>query len=134
MFGKGDIKTKFPMLSDIIDTGLEHESEEGLSWDELKGRGTVSETIEQNDDGMTKIIRKFISYDKTSRRKQVITLETKFYEQFKGNVDIKDVIETIDDLKDELEEYIKSNSYEICAVIRDQIDFLTETFKLKEHK
>lgn len=131
MFGKGKIQSKFPMLTDMLNTGIEDSKLDGMTWAELVGKGVISETVSSNDDGFTTITRKFISYDKTHTKEQTMTLETEFYDKYLDEVDPVKIKEVMEDLNSELADFEEAHAYEICAQIRDQILFLSKTFKVK---
>lgn len=118
------------MLSDILDTGIKESKVEGLTWSELLGKGVISETVSSNDEGWTTITRKFSSYDKSQTKEQTMTLNTDFYDKYLDETDPKVIKEVMEDLNEELIEFEEAHAYEICSQIRDQIVFLSKTFKL----
>lgn len=104
----------------------------GLTWDELKSRGITTETIQFDDDNeFVTIFREFEATDCSISRNSTHYITKKRYDELIGMADIEDVTDEIEMLQSDIESYSKLNEFETCAVIRQEIEFLKDTFNIK---
>lgn len=135
------LKNKLPLISDKLEevTGFNgpkfprgHTSPLGFTWQELQQFGVVKESILDEKEGFVTITRSFIAYDGSMTKTDSYTLDTLIYDKYKEGMDVDKVIEEIEDLESELEEYVAvSDDYAIVVV--DQIKFLKNEFNLKDN-
>lgn len=105
----------------------------GFTWDELKNKGIITETIQTLDDNeFITIFREFVANDKSMTRTSSYTLSRKRYEELISLVELDHVLDEIEGLESDMIAYSNNNQFEISAILRDEIKFLKETFNIKE--
>lgn len=103
----------------------------GYTWEQLKKLGVICETIQTDDDGFVTILKEFISHDKTLTRTSKYIIEKDRYEELVGKVSINEVYKEIEELESEIECYSDSQNYEICDILKQELDFLKQNYNIQ---